>query len=173
MSSYEQTDIRRRAAKTIELQEPLLDSDGNRAQRHTKRSRPSFITRILIAIKWIIIAAIISWYFDALQGVHQVLEKDTLKRKIFYLSLLALLGMLLIFIYLQYYIPFTKRVSPPKYSSWNTDDTLKKFIPIATSMGLIGVIGLLISFWHIWGFFGTPLVVFSALKSIINILNIL
>ncbi|CAB4470385.1 unnamed protein product [Rhizophagus irregularis] len=139
MSSYEPTDIRQRAAKTIEIQEPLLDGGDSNVQ----------------------------------QRINQVLEKDTLKRKIFYISLLALLSMLLIFIYLQYYIPFTKKASPPKYSSWNTDDTLKKFIPIATFMGLIGVVGLLFSFWHIWGFFGTPLVIFSALKSIIHIINIL
>ncbi|PKK79609.1 hypothetical protein RhiirC2_349416 [Rhizophagus irregularis] len=173
MSSYEPTDIRQRAAKTIEIQEPLLDGGDSKVQQRIKRPRPSLILRILIAIKWIIIVFIISWYFDALQGINQVLEKDTLKRKIFYISLLALLSMLLIFIYLQYYIPFTKKASPPKYSSWNTDDTLKKFIPIATFMGLIGVVGLLFSFCHIWGFFGTPLVIFSALKSIIHNINIL
>ena len=81
--------------------------------------------------------------------------------------------MLLIFIYLQYYIPFTKNIPSPNYSTWKTDDTLKKFVSIATFMGLIGIMGLLISFWNIWGFVGTPLVVFSILTSFVNILNIL
>ena len=80
---------------------------------------------------------------------------------------------MLIFIYLQYYIPFTKRVPSPDYLSWKTDDTLKKFVPIATFMGSIGVMGLLISFGSIWGFLGTPLIVFSILTSIVTILNIL
>ena len=80
MSSYEPTDIRRRAAKIIETQEPLLDSGDSRARQGIKRPRPSLISRILIAIKWTIIAFIISWYFEALQGVNQVIEKDTLKR---------------------------------------------------------------------------------------------
>jgi hypothetical protein len=80
MSSHESTDIRQRVAKTIEVQEPLLDSGDSRAQQRIKRPRPSLILRILIAIKWIFIASVISWYFDALQGVNQVLERDTLKR---------------------------------------------------------------------------------------------
>lgn len=80
MSSYEPTDIRQRAAKTIEIQEPLLDGGDSKVQQRIKRPRPSLILRILIAIKWIIIVFIISWYFDALQGINQVLEKDTLKR---------------------------------------------------------------------------------------------
>lgn len=80
MSSYEPTDIRQRAAKTIEIQEPLLDGGDSNVQQRIKRPRPSLILRILIAIKWIIIVFIISWYFDALQGINQVLEKDTLKR---------------------------------------------------------------------------------------------
>ncbi|RIA91386.1 hypothetical protein C1645_822082 [Glomus cerebriforme] len=173
MGNNEQVDIRRRTANTIEIQEPLLDNDNSKVQQHKKRPRASLILRILNAIKWTTVAFITSWYFEALQGINQVLENDNWRRKIFYISLFALLNMLLIFIYLQYYIPFTKKVSPPKFSSWNTDNNLKNFIPIATFMGLIGIIGLLISFWHIWGFFGTPLVIFSALVSIVNILNVL
>ena len=75
----------------------------------------------------------------------------------------------MIFIYLHYYL----KIPPQNYKLWDVDNTLKKFIPISTFLGIIFIMGLLISFWKIWGFFGTPLVIFSTLKSIVNIINIL
>jgi hypothetical protein len=80
MSNYEQTDIRQRTVKTIEIQEPLLDSGDNRAQQRIKRPRPSLISRILSAVIWTTIAIIISWYFQALKGINEVLEEDNWKR---------------------------------------------------------------------------------------------
>ncbi|CAG8493829.1 1940_t:CDS:2 [Funneliformis caledonium] len=169
----ERPSTRRRAARTTEVREQLLDNDDSYSQqRRIKRQRSSIISRIIGAIKWASIAFVISWYFELLQGIQQVLE-NSWTRTIFYLSLFALLNIITIFVYLQYYIPFTKDVPPPNYGLWDVDDTLKKFIPIATILSIICVMGLLISFWNIWGFFGTPLIVFSLLTSFISILNIL
>ncbi|CAG8446964.1 2398_t:CDS:2 [Diversispora eburnea] len=50
--------------------------------------------------------------------------------------------------------------SKPNYKVWNQDETLKKFIPIATLTGVIGVSGFTISCWFIWGVF-SPLVVLN------------
>ena len=75
MGDYEQG-IRQRTAKRIE--EPLLDNGV--LQQHIKKSRLSLTSRIISAIKWTAIAFVISWYFESLQGINEVLEKDTWKR---------------------------------------------------------------------------------------------
>ncbi|CAI2164495.1 11399_t:CDS:2 [Funneliformis geosporum] len=148
---------RRAAARTTEVREQLLDNgDSNFQQRRIKRQRSPMTSRIFNAIIWTTIAFVFSWYFELSQGIHLVLE-NSWTRKSFYLSLFALLNIVTIFIYLQYYIPFKKDIPPPNYGSWDFDDSLKKFIPIATILGVICVMGLFISLWNICGFFGTSL----------------
>ncbi|CAG8769943.1 21477_t:CDS:2 [Dentiscutata erythropus] len=62
-------------------------------------------------------------------------------------------------------------IPPPKYSTWKHDKTLGKFIPIATVTGIIGVMGMIIDFCNVWGFFGAFIVVLGLLRGVVAILD--
>ncbi|CAG8685416.1 1728_t:CDS:2 [Cetraspora pellucida] len=124
---------------------PITDTLVDPQKTNTQRS--SRISRIINSFKWVILAGWIFWYFEVDSGVQEILT----------------LG---------------GNTPPPKYSAWKNDawkndEMLGKFIPIATIMGTIGIMGMIVDFWSVWGFFRAPIIVLGLLRGVVAFLEIL
>ncbi|CAG8625162.1 1040_t:CDS:2 [Acaulospora morrowiae] len=160
-------DVRRRTIG-ISMEDSSDDSSSTVTRKSKRKSR---ITRLLTSIRWIVLSSLVCWLFDVPSSVQFILSLDGWARNLFYLSGISLSITFLIFLYLNFYLPYIKHTPPPNYRLWNRDETLKKYIPIATVTSTLGILGFIISCWKIWGFF-SPLVVSGMLMGIVGIMNL-
>ncbi|RHZ70611.1 hypothetical protein Glove_269g13 [Diversispora epigaea] len=166
-------DYLRKRTVDISIEDNSSDSsvDLSDATIRDKGKKQSRLSRILTSLRWIVVSWVIYWFFDVSSNVRRVLSSKGWNRNLFYFSAMSLSFTFLVFIYLQVFLPLIRHTSKPNYKVWNQDETLKKFIPIATLTGVIGISGFIISCWFIWGVF-SPLVVLSTLMGIVGILNL-
>ncbi|CAJ0922546.1 9304_t:CDS:2 [Entrophospora sp. SA101] len=126
--------------------------DHNYRNSRSRQKRQSLASRLIRLFIWTVLASLIFLLFN-------VPDQDNLLK----FSSVCLSLTFINYIFLEYIQPFMKNTQKPNYKYWQQDKNLKKYIILATITGTVGLTGMSVSLWDVWGFFGAPLVISSFL----------
>ncbi|CAJ0641398.1 14999_t:CDS:2 [Entrophospora sp. SA101] len=149
--------------------------DHNYRNSRSRQKRQSLASRLIRLFIWTVLASLIFLLFnvpdqdsdDFFNDLwEKILSLKKWKRQVLDLLKFSSVCLSLTFInyiFLEYIQPFMKNTQKPNYKYWQQDKNLKKYIILATITGTVGLTGMSVSLWDVWGFFGAPLVISSFL----------
>lgn len=122
---------------------------GDEELKKQKSERVERITAKIHALVWVAVSVIIVYYTDL---VNVILYSDEINRTMLYISVSLITANTIIVFYLTLWLPLVEKVTV----AWEVH--CPSMIPISTALGVLSVLGLIITFWPLWGLL-SPLII--------------
>jgi hypothetical protein len=115
----------------------------------------SWLETKIFALLCIAIGGYLVYYSNFFKVLYQHSQVDA---GYFYTSLSLYLGAVGVMLYLCVYLPHFKHIEEDKWDSY-----CPNMIPLASFLGVTGMITLVICVWDVWGWLSIPLILFIKL----------
>jgi hypothetical protein len=110
----------------------------------------SWLETKIFALLCVLLAGFLTYYSNFFKVLYEHSQIDS---GYFYTSLSLYLGAIGVMIYLCFYLPYFKNIDEDKWDSY-----CPNMIPLATFLGVAGMVTLVICVWDVWGWISIPLI---------------